>query len=162
MRVFRIVPERYARDLSGTGAKLAGGRWNPKGHSLIYTSTTAALAALEVLVHIKWDLMEDFHLVEIEVADSQILELRTFLGLPSTAKLPLPDPWNVSPPPPALAVLGEKWITSSASPGLIVPSAHFPDGPDQNLLLNPVHPQFAAEVNISKVSAFRYDSRLRN
>jgi RES domain-containing protein len=161
MRAFRIVPEKFARDLSGAGAKLAGGRWNPKGHALLYTSTTAALAALEVLVHINWDLLENFFLVEIDVADSLILDLRTFFGIAPSTKLPLPDNWNVSPPSPALSVLGEKWITSLASLGLLVPSAHFPDGPDQNLLLNPAHPQFASEVKISTVSEFRYDSRLK-
>ena len=52
MEVFRIAKTRYVADLAGTGARLYGGRWNYEGVSLIYTSTTRALATVEFLVHV--------------------------------------------------------------------------------------------------------------
>lgn len=161
MRTFRIAPQKYAEDLSGSGAKLAGGRWNPKGLALVYTSTTAALAALEVLVHCDWNVMEELVLVEIEVPDDQIQDLRTFLDIPPSGRLPLPGKWNVSPPPPVLAEMGKKWIASRSSIGLLVPSVHFPDGPELNLLLNPAHPRFG-DVKVQALRKFRFDGRLKS
>ena len=49
---FRIVRRKYA-DLSGNGARLFGGRFNPPGVPANYTSESIALALLEVLVHLE-------------------------------------------------------------------------------------------------------------
>ncbi|HLR38131.1 MAG TPA: RES family NAD+ phosphorylase, partial [Chitinophagaceae bacterium] len=50
--LYRIAKCHYIDDLSGTGAKTYGGRWNSKGHPVIYTAGSRSLAALETLVHI--------------------------------------------------------------------------------------------------------------
>ena len=42
-----------ATDLSGTGARLTGGRWNSPGRAVVYTSTSMSLAVLETVVHLK-------------------------------------------------------------------------------------------------------------
>ncbi|MCI0493899.1 RES family NAD+ phosphorylase, partial [candidate division KSB1 bacterium] len=39
-------------DLTGTGARQYGGRWNHKGTGIIYTSESRSLAILEYLVHV--------------------------------------------------------------------------------------------------------------
>ena len=49
---FRVVRRKYA-DLSGNGARLFGGRFNPRGVPAVYTSESIALALLEVLVHLE-------------------------------------------------------------------------------------------------------------
>ena len=49
MRLFRIAKNRYISDLSGTGARANGGRWNRVGVGLLYTSPSRALATVEYL-----------------------------------------------------------------------------------------------------------------
>ena len=39
-------------DLSGEGARLYGGRWNSSGRAMVYAASDAALAVLEVRVHL--------------------------------------------------------------------------------------------------------------
>jgi RES domain-containing protein len=51
MLVYRISGQRFANDLSGTGARLNGGRWNSVGLSLLYAASYRSLALLEILVH---------------------------------------------------------------------------------------------------------------
>ncbi|MCA9448346.1 MAG: RES family NAD+ phosphorylase, partial [Candidatus Omnitrophica bacterium] len=52
MEVFRVAREAYKTDLSGTGARINGGRWNSPGKAVLYTSENRSLAILETLVHI--------------------------------------------------------------------------------------------------------------
>ena len=47
---YRIVDEKFKDDLSGDGAKLYGGRWNPKGSPLLYCSEHISLCMLENMV----------------------------------------------------------------------------------------------------------------
>ena len=51
MIVYRICNSLYAADISGTGAKLTGGRWNTKGIPALYVSQHISLAVLEMLVN---------------------------------------------------------------------------------------------------------------
>jgi RES domain-containing protein len=157
-KAYRISPKTFATDISGTGARLVGGRWNSKGIALLYTSTTAALAALEVLVHVDWDLLPHLSLVEITVKKNTLLELQNY---PEGNPVSLPDGWTRNPPHPTLASIGKQWVDSSESVGLLVPSVFFPEGPDQNFLINPGHPDFDKTAKITKVSPFSFDNRLR-
>ena len=51
LSVWRITTAAYARSaFSGEGARLYGGRWNPKGVPMVYTAATQSLAILEMLV----------------------------------------------------------------------------------------------------------------
>lgn len=48
---WRVVTERYADTaFSEEGARLYGGRWNPKGVAMVYMAQTQSLALLEMLV----------------------------------------------------------------------------------------------------------------
>ena len=44
-RTFRVCRARYAR-LDGTGAQLAGGRWNSPGRAVVYMAESIALAVV--------------------------------------------------------------------------------------------------------------------
>src|SRR5690606_8541762 len=81
MIAWRISRAPFA-DLSGTGARLYGGRWNSPGRALIYAAETAALAVLEVRVHLDLtpDLMpDDYVLTAIECGERAV---ETLAALP--------------------------------------------------------------------------------
>jgi|GEM_PF-4679954 len=51
MIVYRIAQTKYAQDITGSGAKKYGGRWNRPGVAALYTSQQRSLCMLELLVH---------------------------------------------------------------------------------------------------------------
>src|SRR5271154_3032203 len=54
MKIWRICRERYAAEaFTGEGARRFGGRWNSRGVSMVYASTSLALAAIELFVHLE-------------------------------------------------------------------------------------------------------------
>ncbi|MEP7364631.1 MAG: RES family NAD+ phosphorylase [Acidobacteriota bacterium] len=67
MTVYRVVRSRYA-DLSGDGAKLYGGRFNPPAIAAVYASQSISLALLEVLVHLdKREVPGDYVVMAIQI-----------------------------------------------------------------------------------------------
>src|SRR5665213_1707879 len=70
MLLYRLTKCSYANDLSGTGARLYGGRWNSEGRSVIYLASNRSLAVLEALVHLPpTDFPDGYCMVTIEVPD---------------------------------------------------------------------------------------------
>ena len=68
MIVYRFCHKKYARELSGIGAKLKGGRWNPPGIAVLYTSASISLALLEILANAySFDDLQMIQLMEIEI-----------------------------------------------------------------------------------------------
>jgi RES domain-containing protein len=139
MRSWRLCREPYA-DLSGEGARLYGGRWNTPGRPLVYTASSAALAVLEVRVHLDLppDLLpDDYVLLEIELGD---------LPVEVVAEIPN-DP----------CAFGDTWLAEGRTPVLQVPSLIVPES--TNLLLNPAHP-LAGSAAILRKRPFVFDPRL--
>jgi hypothetical protein len=50
-RIVTEAPNYPADDVTGAGAKDAGGRWNRRGTPLLYCTSSIALACLEAFVH---------------------------------------------------------------------------------------------------------------
>jgi len=150
MIVYRITKSAHTRDLSGSGPRLYGGRWNPKGVSIIYTSESRALAALEYYVHLsRTFILPGLNVVSIEIPDS--------VSKNEIAVSDLPKKWRTYPAPPELAAIGAEWIRSRESLALYVPSAVMP--PECNILINPMHSEME-KVQIIMVEEFVFDQRL--
>ena len=151
MRLFRIAPEKFCADLSGTGARLFGGRWTPRGVPAIYTSESPALAALEVLVHLPVDIApERLALVEVEVPDSPKVETVGLAGLDKG--------WDAYPYRSPTVRIGEGWARKNKALALKVPSAILPYGKGWNFILNPLHPEFG-RVKVIGQESFSFERR---
>ncbi len=149
MILYRIVKCNYADDLSGTGARLYGGRWNSEGKPAIYLASSRALAVLEVLVHLPPLMIPDgYCMVEIEVPDNSITKLEIE---------DLPPNWNDISAPITLRQIGNEFLRKQAHLLLKVPSSIVPM--EYNYLLNPLHPAIK-KVKILTKKSFDFDSRL--
>jgi RES domain-containing protein len=148
MLVYRITDPQFADDLTGEGARLYGGRWNPKGIPLIYTAESVALAALEVLVRLNTP--KQYSRVTYELPDTATTEVLTLAELPPTWTLPFPNIW--------LLEFGRTWAMEQRSLVLKVPSAVV-QGEGWNYLLNSLHPESGA-IRILDVAPFTFDPRL--
>jgi len=153
MKVFRLAKERAGRyradDLSGSGAALAGGRWNPRGMAVLYTSCYASTALLEARVHTLGMLpAAHLFLVTLEVPDDDCVN----------ATVPvMPDDWNALDHDPVSTVtLGRAWLEKGERLAMKVPSVVCPT--DFNLLLNPRHPNMRHVVVEKRI--FDIDRRL--
>ena len=70
MVVYRIAKKRYLSDLSATGARLYGGRWNRAGVPMIYSSSHLSLAVLELLANHNRHLVDDsFGYIKLSIPD---------------------------------------------------------------------------------------------
>ena len=147
---WRLVKTRHARSaFDGEGARLYGGRWNSAGTRVAYASESAALAILEVLVHLQASqLLPSYSLVRVEVPRALVRDLE---------RDRLPADWRRSPPPPAVRAIGDRWVRAATSVALRVPSAVV--AAEHNLLLNPAHPDFA-RVRVGAPEPFTFDARL--
>jgi RES domain-containing protein len=153
--VWRIATDTRsyeADDLSGTGAKITGGRWNDSGDPLVYTSETQALTCLETLVHLNaGGLPLNRYLVSVTIPADVWAAART-----ATAGS-LPVGWDADPAGRASILFGTVWIKSLASALLRVPSVIVPD--EHNVLINPLHPDSKA-ITAVKMRKWLYDPRL--
>ncbi|HUJ18274.1 MAG TPA: RES family NAD+ phosphorylase [Nitrospirota bacterium] len=152
MEVYRIAHTRHIRDLTGTGARLYGGRWNSKGTGIVYTSETRALAVLEYLVHVPLSMVPSaLSMASIRIPDNLYAKhISLFLSA-------LPKSWRAYPAPSQLAELGTNWIGKNDTLLLRVPSVVVEH--EFNLLINPSHPDMK-QVTISAVADFKIDDRL--
>lgn len=152
MIVYRIAKIKYANDLSGTGARLYGGRWNHKGISIVYTSESRSLAILEFLAHATQSVVpEDTSMISIEIAP----------GITPQKLKPtdLPNNWKTYPAPLKLMDIGTKWALSGETLLLRVPSVVVEH--EYNILINCAHPDIQ-RVKISNIEKFALDERLFN
>jgi len=150
MKLFRIARASHINDLSGTGARLYGGRWNDKGVAVIYTSESRSLAALEYLVHVTMRTApSDLNIIEFDIPDH--------VDIQQIDAVDLPPAWESHPPPESLRKTGSDWARSNKSLLLRVPSAVIEE--EFNVLINPMHPDIKL-VKIFSPERFAFDGRL--
>ena len=133
----------------GEGARRYGGRWNPPGWSAVYTASSRALAALEVLVHLPKPLRAvafALHRIEFDESDVETLALAA-----------LPSDWTQFPPPTGTQKAGRAWLGRGERPVLAVPSVLLPE--EINYILNPRHPAFP-KLRAERERLFFFDPRL--
>ena len=148
MRAFRLCKARWAATaFSGEGAVRYAGRWHFAGAPVVYSATSRALAALEILVHLEIrHAPPDFVLIPAEVPD----ELITVLEDP-------PPGWDALPSGDASRRAGGDWLRSRGSVAFRVPSLVVRG--EHNVLLNPLHPDFG-RIEVGEPEAFAFDPRL--
>ena len=148
MIVYRISNALYSNDLSGTGAKLMGGRWNSKGIPILYTSEHISLALLEMLVNTQFkDFIIPLDLLNIQVPETASL---TEINLNKLKKGWVGDFGYT-------AFMGDEFIKNKQSLLLKVPSAVIHE--EYNYLINPLHADFK-KIKITDTRSFKTDERL--
>ena len=147
---FRLVQARWAASaMSGDGARLAGGRWNPRGRAAVYLAESRALAALEIMVHAPRESLQlEWRLFEVEVPGDCIQQA-------DPADLP-PD-WRRLPQSPLAQRYGEAWLRSGQALALRLPSVIIPQ--ESTLLLHPDHPA-RSRLRVTGPLPFPFDTRL--
>jgi RES domain-containing protein len=146
--VYRFAPKIYSNDLSGTDAKLYGGRWNSIGVPAIYTSFTISLALVELFIHKKtYEEIVVNQLMEITIADT----ISTSINYQK-----LKQNWQTDAG--YCQYIGNQFLATQKDIGIIVPSAIIEQ--ENNLVLNPLTKDFHKKVKIKNINPFIFDDRL--
>lgn len=153
VRVYRLIKERFLNTpLSAEGARRLGGRWNPPGVGILYTSASPELALLEQIVHLR----------SLPYSDLPRLVLLT-LVLPKPPRLldasDLPTNWRDEADFRVNHQAIASWLAKPDVLAIGVPSAVVPDS--FNYLLHPAHASFG-QITVARTSNFPIDARLWN
>jgi len=152
IRAWRIDKAGRSRtdSFSGEGARRVEGRWHNRGQAVVYAASTLSLAALEKFVHLGEEgAALAFVSYEITIpAAVRLAELKLS---------DLPADWRAQPAPASTRSLGDGWLRGRRGAVLVVPSVVVPE--ENNLLLNPAHPDFA-KIKLGSPRAYSFDPRM--
>jgi RES domain-containing protein len=147
MILWRLTRRPHA-DLSGRGGELADGRWHTRGRPVVYCAASAALAVLEVRVHLDLplDLLPDDYVL-MRIAAPDHLEVRNSGDLPGG--------WRSQEG--LCRPIGDAWLKEGSTALLSVPSAIV--AMERNILVKPKHAG-AARIIVAEIVPFPWDERL--
>ncbi len=132
MIVYRLSKSKFASDLSGKGAEIAGGRWNSKGTALLYTSRSRALCTVEIAVHTPLgEIPDDYSILTIEIPDYLMHAIDP---------VELPNNWKDFPYQRNIQKIGDMFVVENKYLTLKAPSAVVQG--EFNFLINPNHSHF--------------------
>jgi RES domain-containing protein len=150
MIVYRVGKTKHAKDLSGEGARLFGGRWNHQLVPCIYASATRALALLEYSVNVGIEeLPHLLSIISLEIPDKLVKELRRF---------ELPADWKTISAPSSTKNIGTEFLKALSSPILKVPSVIIEE--EFNYVLNPLHKE-SSRFKIVGIKEIEFDDRIK-
>ena len=150
--VYRLCKKEFAPSTpdkaraAGKGAAYGRSHWNCKGTEAVYTSSSIALAVLEIMVNLTPPVFPNYECWRVEVPDSTVLTIQ-----PEA----LPVEWRDRPYRPSVQALGDSWLVRSSV--VAVPSAVLPQ--ERNYLLNPHHSSYPV-TSWERVKDFDFDPRL--
>ncbi len=148
MIVYRICNSAYNDDISGTGAKLMGSRWNSRDIPVLYTSQYISLSVLEMLVNTNFkDYSIALDLMYIKFPEDQPATVIELNNLKNNWK----DDFDYT------RYIGDEFFKQKESLILRVPSAVVQE--EYNYLANPLHADFK-KIKIIKTKSFWPDERL--
>jgi len=151
MIVYRITKRKYKYDLSGKGAELFGGRWNPVGTPALYTSESRALCILELLVHTPKELTPPTYIIQsIEIPR----KLERYISKLDVKNLD--SDWNSLQYPEWTESKGLEYFKKEKI-AIVVPSSIVSF--EFNIVLNPRHKNYK-DVGIQNTEEFDLDGRL--
>lgn len=151
MLVYRVGNAAYAKDLTGEGARLFGGRWNHIGTPCVYSASSRALAVLEYSVNVNLALiLRNLAVTTIEIPDEGIHEL-------SIASLP--GDWKDAPAPASTKDFGTLLLNKLQHLVIRIPSTVISE--EFNYLINPRHARIN-ECRVIDVKDFVYDLRIKH
>ena len=147
MIIYRLATSQFAEDLSGEGARIFGGRWNPVGLAALYLSEFISLSILEILVRAnKFTSPDSYTLLHLQIPDDTVSSIEL-------SKLKTGWQQHVE----YTKWIGEQFIRSNTALVLKVPSAIVPQ--EHNFLLNPDHNDFK-KVKVVNKELLALDKRL--
>lgn len=147
MELFRVSKKLYQQDIVGTGAYLAGGRWNTAGNYILYTAASRSLAILEVLIHISRSKpVEDYSIVVLYLPDELFIDAVDVNELVSNWR----NHYNQTQP------MGDAWLKNQKALSLKVPSAIVKS--EYNYLINPNHEAFQS-IKVLDYEPLQFDDR---
>ena len=148
MTVYRICNPLFSDDLSGTGSKLYGGRWNSKGIAMLYASEHISLSVLEMLVHNQFkDFTIHLSLLHIVFEDNIIVK--------EVKNNKLKTDWTTDFD--YTQFMGDQFIKAGTHAILKVPSAVIKE--EHNFIINPLHVDFK-KIKIMQTVSLSTDKRL--
>lgn len=147
MIIYRLATEKFAQDLSGEGAKIYGGRWNPVGFAALYMSEYISLSILEILTRANKNTSPgSYRLLSVQVPDTSVVIIE-FKKLKKGWQQHIDYTRSI----------GEDFLKTNQSMVLKVPSAIVPQ--EHNFLINPLHKDFK-KVKIVGNELLELDKRL--
>lgn len=150
MLVYRLSLTMFAKEVTGEGARLNGGRWNKAGINCLYTAESRALSVLEYAVNVTISsIPKELSIVVLEIPDSGHLIVDNKV---------LPTNWNHHDVSDETQTLGTALLEKNENLVIRIPSVVIPQ--EYNYIINPLHPDMK-KVKIVDVTAFSFDVRLK-
>ncbi|RDZ28567.1 RES family NAD+ phosphorylase [Lysobacter silvisoli] len=146
LSLYRVVAAEDADRAYSEDAVANDARWTSPGRRVVYASLSPASAVLEFLVHARGEIPRELRLAVASVpADCCHTADR------------VPEDWDQRPYREHVRRVGDCWLDSGCSLGLLVPSALSPR--EKNVLLSLSH-QDCARLQLLSQDLLRLDTRL--